>query len=468
MPTAPSRVRAGLLKITRQAKSDVRAVAASSTDPAVARAALFEAAPAIVAEYSDGSSALALEWYDELRSAASAATAPFTPRPLVVVTDEIVAAIVAKTTAPLREVEREIAADIEAMMAESVRLLEDESERLVAEAFRDTVTTNVKADPLAVGWRRYARPEACGFCKMLADRGAVYTEATARFAAHGAVMNGGRKGGNCMCIAGPAFTGEGAYVPASPLQYVASKRRRTDKERAALREYLNRKYPDPPKPAAEPNPATAPAPPAPSVEAAPEAPTAPDVPLEDLTDDALESRLSDLMAAGDFTSTEFERVSAELDRRDAARATPAPPVEVLPEPDPVADQEALERLLYGGKTWAEKLAERESAPKVKVDPEKQLRDEYEMWVHGQWLRAEEETRGVMLSRQATARGIDERDLFTGRLSLKWASPELQEWFAQPGNQRMSYPEFRGGARDDKKARAAAQRLRNRGYESEYG
>jgi hypothetical protein len=77
---------------------------------------------------------------------------------------------------------------------------------------------------------------------MLAARGAVYTERTARFAAHGAVMAGGRKGGTCMCVAGPA------YVPSAPrasaMQYLASRRKRSAADKAHLREYLNHNFPD--------------------------------------------------------------------------------------------------------------------------------------------------------------------------------------------------------------------------------
>lgn len=240
--TTPSQVRSILLRLSRRAKADIQAVATSSQDPATVRAALFAATPLIISEYSDGSSALALEWYDELRDAAAPDTA-FTPRPLTLVTDDDVAAIVAKTTESLREgIDREI----EEAIAESARLLEEQAEQLVAQAFRDTMTGNVQADPSAVGWRRFARPGACKFCLMLAAKGAVYTEATARFAAHGATTNGKATGGNCMCIAGPEFGGEDVWAEATPMQYVASKRKRTDKERAALRAYLNRTFPDAP------------------------------------------------------------------------------------------------------------------------------------------------------------------------------------------------------------------------------
>jgi hypothetical protein len=206
---------------------------------------LFAATPLIINDYTSGSSALALDWYEELRDAARVAQR-FSPRPLVLVTDDEIAAIVAETTAALHDIERGIEKDIEAALAESLELLEAEIEEEVAAAFRDTMTGNVSADPAAVGWRRFARPEACKFCLMLAARGAVYTEATARFAAHGAVMGGNRKGGNCMCIAGPAFGGKETWAEASPMQYVASSAKRTAAQQATLRDYLNKNFPDAP------------------------------------------------------------------------------------------------------------------------------------------------------------------------------------------------------------------------------
>lgn len=219
--------------------------AARSGSPSETRAALFAATPLIAAEYTTGSSALALEWYEELREAAEAVQR-FSPAPLVLVTDDDLAAIVAETTSALYDIERGIEEDLEAALTESLELLEAEIVEEVAQAYRDTITGNVERDPEAVGWRRFARPEACKFCLMLAARGAVYTEATARFAAHGAVMSGNRKGGNCMCIAGPAFGGKEIWAEATPMQYVASQSKRTPAQQAALREYLNTNFPDAP------------------------------------------------------------------------------------------------------------------------------------------------------------------------------------------------------------------------------
>lgn len=245
MATPPERVRRALLRVTKRARAELRAVThAAPQDPVGLRAALFATAPLIVSDYSSGAATLALDWYEELRDEA-APQRLFTPTLRLRVTDEDVAATVARVTEMLREVERDAQKRAE-LTAEAVKSLDGEIERQIVTGFRDTITGNATDDPGSVGWRRFARPEACKFCVMLADRGAVYTAKTARFAAHGAEMRGGRKGGNCMCIAGPAFGGKEVWAEATPIQYMASQRTRTEADKARLREYLNHNFPDAP------------------------------------------------------------------------------------------------------------------------------------------------------------------------------------------------------------------------------
>lgn len=224
----------------------MRAVTAAAVqEPSQFRAAMFAATPLIVSEFSPGASTLALDWYEELREEI-APRRLYTPTPRLLVTDDDVAAMVARVTEVLRDLKQETDAEVERLMAESSRLLEAEVQRQIAIGFRDTIVENTKDDPGSVGWRRFARPEACKFCLMLAARGAVYTASTARFAAHGAEMRGGRKGGECMCIAGPAFGGKEIWAEATPMQYVASQRERSAEDKVRLREYLNQNFPDAP------------------------------------------------------------------------------------------------------------------------------------------------------------------------------------------------------------------------------
>lgn len=233
----PSQVRSGLAIVTGAAVSDVRAVAASAESPGDIRAALFAAVPLVVDGYIDGSAALALDWYEELRDEARVRR-PFTPTPLTVVLEEDIASSVAWATEALYGLEQDLARVTDEMLArataDSLDLLDGIVQKDVASGFWDTITSNSRRDPEAVGWRRYARPEACKFCLMCASRGAVYTEATADFAAHT----------SCLCTCGPAFDPDAPR--ASAMQYVASSKHRTPEQQAALRRYLNENFPDAP------------------------------------------------------------------------------------------------------------------------------------------------------------------------------------------------------------------------------
>lgn len=198
---------------------------------------MFAAVPLVVGDYIDGAAALALDWFDELREAASPPSA-FVPSPLTLVDEDAIASSVAWATEPLFDLERDLARLTDEMLAQatedSLRLLEPVVQRDVASGFWDTMTSNSTADPDALGWQRYARPGACKFCLMLADKGAVYTETTADFAAHS----------SCHCVVGPSYDPDAPR--ASVMQYMASTKNRTPEQRARLREYLNQNFPDAP------------------------------------------------------------------------------------------------------------------------------------------------------------------------------------------------------------------------------
>lgn len=67
--------------------------------------------------------------------------------------------------------------------------------RLALEGGRETLTSTIKADPRARGYERVTSGNSCDFCEMLADRGAVYGEASADFEAHD----------HCSCSAEPVY-----------------------------------------------------------------------------------------------------------------------------------------------------------------------------------------------------------------------------------------------------------------------
>lgn len=67
---------------------------------------------------------------------------------------------------------------------------------LVLAGGRQTILRTTAEDPASSGrWRRVPGPDACPFCQMLADRGAVFRDDTADFSAHD----------HCGCSAEPEF-----------------------------------------------------------------------------------------------------------------------------------------------------------------------------------------------------------------------------------------------------------------------
>jgi len=69
---------------------------------------------------------------------------------------------------------------------------------------------------------------------MLADRGAVFLDTSAVFAAHP----------NCKCTAQPVFGTDDYGEEANVMQYMASRKRSSPEARARLRDYLNTNYSD--------------------------------------------------------------------------------------------------------------------------------------------------------------------------------------------------------------------------------
>jgi len=224
MPT-PDESRADLQLVTAAAVEDAQAVfATTSGAPEARRLQLLDTVPGLIGYYSDGSAALAADFYEETREIARARTAF---QVTLTVADRVVKIRrgIAWAAEPLFG-ETEDGDDVDSRLAQVVQLE-------TARPYRDTVLGNRKRDPDAIGWAR-ATAGGCKFCRMLADRGAVYRERSANFAAHP----------HCHCTAYPVFRGGDHGPEANAMQYVASRRSRTPAQRAVLREYLNENYPD--------------------------------------------------------------------------------------------------------------------------------------------------------------------------------------------------------------------------------
>lgn len=186
----------------------------------VRRAALLETVPNLIGYYSEGSAALAADFYEDERDRVGVEET-FTTE--LVVNDRTVKIrrAIAWSAAPLADEDDILAGK---RLAEVIQFE-------TATPFRDTVLENRRRDPAAVGWRRVTNG-GCKLCRMLADRGAVYKEDTVHFAAHP----------NCHCGVQPVFGVNDFGEEAGVAQYLGSRRNRTPAQRAKLREYLDSFY----------------------------------------------------------------------------------------------------------------------------------------------------------------------------------------------------------------------------------
>lgn len=225
MPS-PVEAREALELVTTAAVAEAVALPRRLTGaPEARRLALLEAVPALIAYYSDGSSALAADFFEEERELAGVRSR-YAVQPIIQERTAEQRAAVAWAAAPLFDAALDVS--VESRLAGVVQIE-------TARPFRDTITQNARLDPDAAGWRRIATPDACGFCRMLAGRGAVYKRDSVQFASHE----------HCFCSAQPVWSTDDT-LEANDFQYMASLRQRTPAQRAKLREYLNANYPDSP------------------------------------------------------------------------------------------------------------------------------------------------------------------------------------------------------------------------------
>lgn len=215
MPTRDE-ARRGLILLTSAAVDDASRLVGEAPDRT--RDALLVGVPEVVSYYSDGTAALAADHYDDLREEANPRRR-YTAEPVAELRDEKLRIGVLWAVEPLYDPEP----DRTLTLSRLAQVVQYETAR----PFRQTITANTRRDPSAVGWQRITGGDGCKFCRMLAGRGAVYKQATARFASHP----------KCDCTAAPVFD-DNAGPEASVIQYVASLRKRTPAQRETLRRFL--------------------------------------------------------------------------------------------------------------------------------------------------------------------------------------------------------------------------------------
>lgn len=211
MPLPGLDLRDGVMGLFGFARTDLDLLWRQVGDAAGARTVLHDVLPALVDTYGAAAAALAADWYDDLREKKGIG-GRFGAIPADIPDSGTHALIGWALTE---------ATDYAAFQS----LILGGTQRRVANFSRFTVTGSSIADPKATGWQRTGSGGCTsGFCDMLIGRGAVYTEATADFAAHD----------HCNCSAVPAFGGE--PKPVKP--FTPTNRNVTDTDRARARAWI--------------------------------------------------------------------------------------------------------------------------------------------------------------------------------------------------------------------------------------
>jgi hypothetical protein len=181
MPTA-SQLRSNQASLAGLASNDLMALWRQVSNAAEARVALFDVLPKLIQTYGSAAASLAADWYDEARAEVDIKGA-FRAIPADL-GDQNSESLIAWAT--------DRGTDLDSVLI----LVNGGVQKRIAMFSRLTVASSSIADPQAHGWQREGAGE-CDWCSMLISRGAVYSEATADFAAHD----------HDECVAVPAFVG---------------------------------------------------------------------------------------------------------------------------------------------------------------------------------------------------------------------------------------------------------------------
>lgn len=207
----PTSLRSENAELLRLANKDLTRLWRLVAGGASAETALRDLLPAIIREYGSVGAAMAAEWYDDQRAKADV-KGRFTAIP-VAADDRGAQALIGWALSEATD-----DSSLQTLILGGVQ-------RRVADHARYTVAGSAIEDPAARGWQRVGNGGCTsGFCDMLIARGAVYTEATADFAAHD----------HCECEAVPAWGGR--PTPVKP--YTPTLRNVSDADRARVRDYI--------------------------------------------------------------------------------------------------------------------------------------------------------------------------------------------------------------------------------------
>lgn len=225
--TTAAEARQALIDLTAFARRELFALWQSlmGRPPREVEDILLEVLPVIGDEYGSAAAALAADWYDELRERAGAG-GRYVAQPREMPDRGRWESLVRWGLEPLFTDEPD--------PQPALSRIDGGLQRTVADQHRLTIVENTQRDPQARGWRRVGVGDSCGFCRMLIDRGAVYTEASVTFRSHD----------RCNCAASPVW--DDNVVRVSPEAYRQSRRYRSAEAKAAdnkrAYDYIKRTY----------------------------------------------------------------------------------------------------------------------------------------------------------------------------------------------------------------------------------
>jgi hypothetical protein len=181
---------------------------------------LRTAVPEIVGQHAQAAATVTAQWYDELKPGSTFHATPVVDLPAERMQKSIGWALHAPGPKTLQPAPGQPAGGLTAMTetqdpATALSRLAGSAKRMVYDAGRDTIVQNAAAED--VGWARYAQPDACAFCRVLATRSAdslYMTEHSAQFVVGRArKTRGKRKMGekyhdHCRCVPFPIRSGD--------------------------------------------------------------------------------------------------------------------------------------------------------------------------------------------------------------------------------------------------------------------